>query len=58
MKTLKLFVALFLLTLFAVSVNACGDSKDGNTSSEEKDESRTIEMEDIVWNVDEGIVDG
>ena len=59
MKTFKSFTTLFLVILMMGSLYACNSSKDGSTPAEDiEEESNAIEMKDIAWNVDEGIIDG
>ena len=56
MKAFKSFSALFIAALMLSSLCAC------NSNTEEKasisTESNSLKIEDIAWNVDEGIVDG
>jgi len=57
MKTFKSFTALFLVILMVASLCACNSNKDGNTPSSDNSKSNSLKIEDIAWNVDEGIVD-
>lgn len=58
MKAFKSFTALFLVILMVCSLCACTSNKGENASSSNSTESNSIKIEDIAWNVDQGIIDG
>lgn len=58
MKSFKSVTALFLVILMTISLWACNSNEDGNTSSGSDVKSNPIKIEDIDWNIDEGIIDG
>lgn len=58
MKAFKSFTALFLVILMVGSLYACSSNSDEKTSSGDSEDTNPIKIEEIDWNVDEGIIDG
>ena len=58
MQAFKSFTVLFLVILMTGSLWACNSNEDGNISSDSSEKSNPIKIEDIDWNVDEGIING
>lgn len=58
MKAFKSFTVLFLVVSMVGSLCACNSSEGEKTPSSNNAKSNSIKIEDIAWNVDEGIIDG
>ena len=58
MKQFKSFIEVFLVILMVGSLFACNSSEGEKTALSNSEKANSIEIEDISWNVDEGIVDG
>jgi len=58
MKAFKSFTALFLVVSMVGFLCACNSSEGEKTPSSDNTQSNSIKIEDISWNVDEGIIDG
>lgn len=56
-KTLKMFVTFSAVLSMAVCISGCG-SGESTSSAGSSVKKVKINIEDIAWNVDEGIVDG